>query len=61
MSAPTLKPMSVEEYLRTEETSPVKREYVGGFVYPLHGWTRAHVLITGSIAAVLRGAARKKG
>ena len=33
--------MSVEEYLRTEETSPVKREYVGGFVYPLHGATRA--------------------
>ncbi|SMB82095.1 Uma2 family endonuclease [Deinococcus hopiensis] len=68
MSAPTLKPMSVEEYLRTEEGSPVKREYVGGFVYPLHGWTRAqagatraHVLITGSIAAALRGAARKQG
>ncbi|GAA4022122.1 hypothetical protein GCM10022631_40610 [Deinococcus rubellus] len=33
------KAMSVEEYLRTEESSPVKREYVGGFVYPLHGAT----------------------
>ena len=27
MSAPTLKPMSVEEYLRTEESSPVKAAY----------------------------------
>ena len=37
MSAPTLKPMSVEEYLRTEEAGPFRREYVGGFVYPLYG------------------------
>lgn len=68
MSAPRYKAMSVEEYLRSEETSPVKREYVGGFVYPLHGTTRAqagatraHVLITGNIAATLRGAARERG
>ncbi len=40
MSAPSLKPMSVEEYLRTEESNPYKREYVGGYVYPLYG-TRA--------------------
>jgi len=29
--------MSVEEYLRTEEASPYKHEYVGGYIYPLHG------------------------
>ncbi|WP_027481059.1 Uma2 family endonuclease [Deinococcus pimensis] len=60
MSAPVFKPMSVEEYLRTEETSPYKREYVGGFVYPLHGTTRAqagasrnHVRITVNITREL--------
>ena len=43
MSAPNLTPLSVAEYLRSEETSPVKREYVGGYVYPLHGGTRAQL------------------
>lgn len=41
MSDPAYQSMSVEEYLRTELESPIKREYVGGFVYPLHGATRA--------------------
>lgn len=33
MTAPAFQTMSVEEYLRTEPDSPVKREYVNGFVY----------------------------
>ena len=33
--------MSEEEYLRSEELSPIKREYVGGYVYGLHGDTLA--------------------
>lgn len=33
MSDPAFQRMSLEEYLRTEPDSPVKREYVGGFVY----------------------------
>lgn len=48
--------MSVGAYLRTEEQSPYKREYVGGFVYPLHaqaGASRGHVLIAGNIFGVL--------
>ena len=59
MSAPSLKPMSVEEYLRSEETSPYKREYVGGYVYPLHGTraqagtSRGHVRITLNIVQAL--------
>lgn len=55
--------MSVEEYLRTEESSPVKREYVHGFVYPLAqaGTSDAHALITGNIFAALRPHARKRG
>lgn len=45
--------MTVEEYLRTERESPIKREYVGGFVYPLHaqaGASGEHVRISGRIA-----------
>lgn len=39
--APTFWEMSEEEYLRTEPDSPVKREFFGGYVYPLHGPTVA--------------------
>ncbi|WP_407572863.1 hypothetical protein [Deinococcus altitudinis] len=35
----TFMPMSVQTYLETEDCSPFRREYVGGFVYPLHGDT----------------------
>lgn len=68
MSSPAFRAMSVEEYLRTEELSPVKREYVGGFVYPLHGAARAqagtsknHVTITGNIHYALIPASRRAG
>lgn len=68
MSAPTLTPMSIEEYLRTEEASPVKREYVGGFVYPLYGATRAqagasqaHTQIVRNLTVALDAAARRLG
>ncbi len=52
--------MSLEEYLRTEEDSQVKREYVGGFVYPINngdgpvaqaGSSKAHARI---ISRILR-------
>ena len=44
--------MSEAEYLRSERESPYKREYVGGFVYPLHaqaGASGEHVRISGNI------------
>lgn len=62
--------MSVEEYLRSEETSPVKREYVNGFVYAIDngggvlaqaGSSKAHAEIIMNIMEVLRPAARKRG
>jgi Uma2 family endonuclease len=59
--------MSVEDYLRTEEASPFKREYVGGYVYPLHGTrgqagaSRGHVLICGNIAEALRSVGLDRG
>ena len=73
MSAPSLKPMSVKDYLHSEEASAFRREYVGGFVYPLHGGTRAqndttqagttagHVHIRRNITAALDAAAMKAG
>lgn len=63
MSAPAFSAMSVEEYLRTEAESPVKREYVAGFVYPLHaqaGASRGHSMIAMNIAATLHPHARKQ-
>lgn len=56
--------MSVEEYLRTEEKSPYKREYVGGFVYPLHaqaGASEAHTLIGTNIIGTLYRDVMAKG
>ncbi|PNY81389.1 Uma2 family endonuclease [Deinococcus koreensis] len=64
MSEGRFKAMSMEEYLRTEATSPYKREYVGGFVYPLHGQagaSRSHSLISMNIAATLHPHARRQG
>jgi len=48
--------MSEAEYLRSERESPYKREYVGGFVYPLHAQAGArgeHVRISMNIAGHL--------
>lgn len=41
MTEPAYQHMTEEEYLASEELSPVKREYVGGYVYALHGDTLA--------------------
>lgn len=64
MSDPAPRAMSVEEYLRLEEKSGQKHEYVGGFVYPLHGQagaSRSHVLVSGNIFGVLYQDAMRAG
>ena len=64
MTDTAIRVMSVEKYLRTEETSLVKHKYVNGFVYQLHGQagtTVAHDLIAGNIFTALRTLARAKG
>lgn len=45
--------MSVEEYLRTEEFAPVKREYVDGQVFVMTGANRKHNVIAGNLFAAL--------
>lgn len=59
-----LRKISEADYLLSEETSPVKREYVDGFVYPLHAQAGAlskHGKIAMNLATALHIAARKHG
>jgi Uma2 family endonuclease len=49
---------SVEEYLRMEEESSYRHEYVGGMIYALAGGTKRHNRITLNIATRLVTAAR---
>ncbi|WP_102126757.1 Uma2 family endonuclease [Deinococcus planocerae] len=65
---PTFWEMSEEEYLRTEPDSPVKREFFGGYVYPLHGPTLAqagasagHGEVIVSLTLALAPVARRQG
>lgn len=52
------RPLSIEEYLDLEETSPVRHEYVAGQLYTMTGTTRRHNEIVLNIAIRLRAAAR---
>ena len=40
--------MTVEDYFRLEETSPIKHEYVAGEVYAMSGATARHNLASAS-------------
>ena len=46
--------LSHEEYLEMELTSPVKHEYVAGFIYAMTGTTDVHNIIAGNIYLALR-------
>lgn len=64
MTTSALRKISEQEYLTSEEGSPVKREYVDGFVYPLHaqaGATSKHGVISLNIASLLRRPALRSG
>lgn len=53
--------MSVEEYLRLEETDPENRyEYIDGQVYMMSGGTFDHSTISGNIYSILWGLLRGK-
>lgn len=57
-SAVPHKLLSVEDYLKFEESATVRHEYVGGIVYAFAGATKRHNQITLSIATRLVDAAR---
>ena len=52
------RPLSVAEYLRIEESSPTKHEYVAGELFAMSGVTRRHNRIVLNIATRLLAAAR---
>ena len=51
--------MTVEEYFRFEESSPIKHEYVAGEVYAMSGATARHNRIAGNVFGRLFPAARR--
>ena len=54
-------PISVEEYLRLEETSEIRHEYVGGYLYAMTGASRRHNRIVTNFASLLLNAADAQG
>lgn len=50
--------ISVKEYLESEPSSPVRREYVGGQIYAMAGGSSRHNRIALGIAAYLLGLGR---
>lgn len=59
MSAPKkLQCLSPEDYLASEEQSPVKHEYIDGVVFAMSGAGRRHNLISFNLAFHLRAVAR---
>lgn len=53
-------PVSVETYLADEIHAPVKREYLGGFVYAMAGPRIVHNTISGNVFAALHNQLRGK-
>lgn len=57
-----LQPMSVADYLASEESSPVRREYVGGYVYTAQaGASRAHNRICINVVTALDSVVSARG
>jgi Uma2 family endonuclease len=52
-AAPKLDLISIDDYLAGELVSPIKHEYLGGFVYAMAGARNAHNLIAGNVFASL--------
>lgn len=61
MSDPALRLLTEAEYLASEALSPVRREYVDGFVYAQAGASLPHNRIASNVMGVLLPAARSHG
>ncbi|MEG4285511.1 Uma2 family endonuclease [Microcoleus sp. A006_D1] len=53
--------ISPEEYLKLEELSQIKHEYIQGEVYAMAGASDAHVTVAGNLFALLRNHVRGSG
>jgi len=51
--------VSVEEYLRIEEASELRHEYVSGVLYAMTGGTRRHSAIVGNLYVAILPEARR--
>lgn len=50
-----------EDYLEIERISPIKHEYIQGQIVAMAGASKAHVIITGNLSALLINHLRGKG
>ena len=50
-----------EEYLELEENSPIKYEYIDGYIYAMAGALETHVTIALNLATLLRNHVRGSG
>jgi Uma2 family endonuclease len=56
-----VEPISVEEYLRLEETSEIRHEYVGGYLYAMTGASKRHNRLIFNIQNQISDAADAQG
>lgn len=57
-AAPKLSLIAVEDYLAGELVSPIKHEYLGGFVYAMAGARNVHNTIAGNVFAAFHARLR---
>ncbi|AFY47722.1 hypothetical protein Nos7524_1861 [Nostoc sp. PCC 7524] len=55
------KDFTPEEYLQMEETSPIKHEYIDGYIYEIDRSIDSHVTIAGNLGALLRNHVSRSG
>jgi len=53
--------LTCEEYLQMEEHSPIKHEYIDGYIHAMVGANDAHVTIALNLATILRSHVRGSG
>jgi len=53
--------ISPEDYLEAEKVRPIKHEYRQGKIYAMAGASKAHVIISGNVFALLRNHLRGSG
>jgi Uma2 family endonuclease len=61
IASPQQPSLTPEAYLQMEEHSPIKHEYIDGYIYAMVGANDAHVTIAGNLFALLRSHVRGSG
>lgn len=61
VATPNSNYISPEDYLKGEETSPIKHEYRQGHVYAMAGASNTHVIISSNLFAMIKNHLRRSG